>query len=119
MFYRDVLPGDVAAARRLLQLRVAQLARRHQIPSRAAWSTPENIKGSDLSRLQASIALVGRYGDVRDFLYELETADDFVVVDSIVLAEGDETGGAARLHARRVHLLQGRARCPLSVSARC
>lgn len=91
VFYRDVLPGDIAAARRLLQLRVAQLARTHQIAFTRSVVEPENIKGSDLARLQASIELVGRYDDVRDFLYELETADDFVVVDSIVLAEGEDT----------------------------
>jgi Tfp pilus assembly protein PilO len=53
--------------------------------------TPEKIKDSTLARLQASIELVGRYDDVRDFLYELETAEDFVVVDSIVLSEGEDT----------------------------
>lgn len=90
VFYRDVLPGDIAAARRLLQLRVAQLARTHQITFARSAVSPENIKGSALARLQANVELVGRYDDVRDFLYELETADDFVVVDSIVLSEGDE-----------------------------
>ena len=89
-FYGDVLPRDVAAARRLLQLRVAQLARAHGVTFSRSVATPENIRGSDLSRLQASISLVGRYRDVRDFLYELETAEDFVVVDSIVLAEGED-----------------------------
>ena len=89
-FYADVLPTDVAAARRLLQLRVAQLARRHEVILARSVATPEKIRGSALSRLQASVSLVGRYRDVRDFLYELETADDFVVVDSIVLAEGED-----------------------------
>ena len=91
VFYRDVLPEDIAAARRLLQLRVAQLARTHQITFTRSVVAPENLKDSALARLQASIELVGRYDDVRDFLYELETADGFVVVDSIVLSEGDDT----------------------------
>lgn len=91
VFYRDVLPADIAAARRLLQLRVAQLARTHQITFARSAVSPENIKGSALARLQANVELVGRYDDVRDFLYELETAADFVVVDSIVLSEGEDT----------------------------
>lgn len=91
VFYREVLPGDIAAARRLLQLRMAQLARTHQITFTRSTASPETIKGSGLARLKASIELVGRYGDVRDFLYELETAADFVVVDSIVLSEGEDT----------------------------
>lgn len=91
VFYRDVLPADVAAARRLLQLRVAQLARTHEVTFTRSVATPEHIRGSALSRLQADITMVGRYRDVRAFLYELETAKDFVVVDSIVLAEGEDS----------------------------
>ena len=41
--------------------------------------------------------LVGRYRDVRQFLYELETASDFVIVDSIVLAEGDDAAAPLNL----------------------
>ena len=92
-FYDDVLPRDVAAARRLLQLRVAQLARAHGVTFFRSAASPDKMRDSDLSRLQASISLVGRYRDVRDFLYELETAEDFVVVDSIVLAEGQDATG--------------------------
>ena len=39
----------------------------------------------------------GRYDDIREFLYALETADDFVIVDSIVLAEGDEPSSPLNL----------------------
>jgi len=91
VFYRDVLPANVAAARRLLQLRVAQLARTHEVTFTRSVATPEQIRGSALARLQADITMVGRYRDVRAFLYELETAKDFVVVDSIVLAEGEDS----------------------------
>ncbi len=81
----------MAAARRLLQLRVAQLARTHDVSFTRSVATPERIRGSELTRLQANVTLFGRYGDVRAFLYDLETANDFVVVDSIVLAEGEDS----------------------------
>ncbi len=90
VFYRDVLPADVAAARRLLQLRVAQLARTHDVVFTRSIATPEQIRGSELTRLRANVTLYGRYGDVRGFLYDLETASDFVVVDSIILTEGED-----------------------------
>lgn len=93
IFYGDVLPASVAEARRLLQLKVAQLARSHDVTFARAVATPESIRGSSLSRLSATIDLVGRYRDVRQFLYELETADDFVIVDSIVLSEGEDLSG--------------------------
>ncbi len=95
-FHQEVLPEGVAQARRLLQLRIAQLARRHDVTFARSIATPETIRGSQLARLQANIELVGRYGDVREFLYELETAKDFVIVDSIVLSEGED--GAAPLN---------------------
>jgi Tfp pilus assembly protein PilO len=92
-FYADVLPASVAEARRLLQLRVAQLARAHDVTFSRAVANPESVRGSDLSRLSAKVELVGRYRDVRAFLYELETATDFVIVDSIVLSEGQDLTG--------------------------
>lgn len=97
IFYRDVLPADVSAARRLLQLRVSQLARTHNVTLTRALATPESIRDSTLGRLRGTAELAGRYGDVRAFLYALETAKDFVIVDSIVLGEGDETSAPLNL----------------------
>ena len=34
---------------------------------------------------------------MRQFLYELETSKDFVIVDSIVLSEGDDTSAPLNL----------------------
>ena len=91
VFYRDVLPTDVSSARRLLQLRLAQLARSHNVTFARSAATPEAIRNSELARLRVSAELSGRYEDIRKFLYALETAKDFVIVDSVVLAEGDES----------------------------
>lgn len=96
-FHREVLPAGVGEARRLLQLKIAQLARAHNVTFARSVATPETIRGSQLSRLQASIELVGRYRDVRQFLYELETSKDFVIVDSIVLSEGDDASAPLNL----------------------
>ncbi len=96
-FHADVLPEGVAEARRLLQLKVAQLARAHDVTFARSVASPESIRGSDLARLQASIELVGRYRDVRQFLYELETSKDFVIVDSIVLSEGEDASAPLNL----------------------
>jgi hypothetical protein len=93
VFYKDVLPGNVAGARRLLQLKIAQLARAHDITFARSVATPESIRDSDLARLKATVDLVGRYRDVRQFLYELETSNEFVVVDAIQLSEGEDLAG--------------------------
>jgi len=96
-FHADVLPDGVGEARRLLQLKVAQLARAHDVTFARSVASPESIRGSDLARLQASIELVGRYRDVREFLYELETSKDFVIVDSIMLSEGEDASAPLNL----------------------
>ena len=97
IFHRDVLPEGVAEARRLLQLKIAQLARANDVTFARSIATPESIRGSQLARLQANIELVGRYRDVRQFLYELETSKDFVIVDSIVLSEGEDAAAPLNL----------------------
>jgi hypothetical protein len=97
VFYKDVLPADVSAARRLLQLRLAQLARTHEVTFARSAATPQTIRDSSLARLRVSAELVGRYDAVRAFLYALETADEFVVIDSIVLGEGTDANAPLNL----------------------
>jgi hypothetical protein len=97
VFYTEVLPDDVSAARRLLQLRLGQLARTHKVSFARSVATPETIRDSSLARLRVSAELVGRYDDIRRFLYALETASEFVIVDSIVLGEGSEANAPLNL----------------------
>ena len=37
-------------------------------------------------RLDTSMVLRGRYEDVREFIYDIETAPDFVVINDVTLA---------------------------------
>ena len=92
-FYRDVLPRDLAAARRLTFLRLAQLARDTNLQYERASYEPETEDGSTLTRLQIRMVLLGAYADMRDFMYRLETAQDFVVIDNVQLDE-DNAGGS-------------------------
>ena len=41
--------------------------------------------------LQVSMLLSGAYRDIRRFIHALETAPEFVVIEEIVLSQGDET----------------------------
>ena len=49
---------------------------------------------STLTRLQIQMVLAGTYADMRDFIYQLETAPEFVVIDNVQLAEGGDGGGS-------------------------
>jgi Tfp pilus assembly protein PilO len=93
-FYRDVLPQDLTGARRLTYLRLARLARESGLDYQRATYAPVVESGSTLTRLQIQLVLSGSYPDMRDFIYQLETAPEFVVIDNVHLAEGADEGGS-------------------------
>lgn len=91
-FYKDVLPQDLAGARRLTYLRLARLARDSNLDYERASYAPVEETRSTLTRLQIQMVLSGTYPDMRNFIYALETAPEFVVIDNVHLAEGAEGG---------------------------
>jgi len=88
-FYTEVLPRDLASARALTHVRLAQLARMHNLRYERAQSEPVLTKDSKLTQLKVQMNLGGSYGGVRGFLHSLETAPQFVVIDNVVLGESD------------------------------
>lgn len=93
-FYKDVLPQDLAGARRLTYLRLARLARESNLQYERASYDPTIETDSTLTRLQIQMVLSGSYADMRDFIYQLETAPEFVVIDNVELAEGSDGSGS-------------------------
>jgi Tfp pilus assembly protein PilO len=89
-FYEQVLPIDVAAARRVTQLQLSQLARRHNVTFQRSSATPEVVRGSSLERLHVTYSLFGNYDDIRQMIYDIETGTDFVIIDNVLLAEGQD-----------------------------
>jgi Tfp pilus assembly protein PilO len=89
-FYRDVLPQDLAGARRLTYLRLARLAREANLEYDRSSYEPVGEADSTLTRLQIQMVLSGTYAEMRDFIYRLEAAPEFVVIDNVRLAEGSE-----------------------------
>lgn len=87
-FYGEVLPADVAAARRLTHLKLSQMAREHDVSFQRSTAAPEEVRESSLERLRVSYGLEGNYEDIRAFIYEIETAPDFLVIDNVFLEEG-------------------------------
>lgn len=87
-FYGEVLPADVAAARRITHLKLSQMAREHDVAFQRSAASPEEVRGSSLRRLRVSYALAGDYNDIRALIYDIETAPDFLVIDNVFLSEG-------------------------------
>jgi Tfp pilus assembly protein PilO len=93
-FYKDVLPADLSGARRLTQLRLRQLARESDLMFDRDQYEEVEIRESTLRRLRIRMILTGDYEDMRTFIHQLETSPEFVVIDNIELAAGENTAGA-------------------------
>ena len=96
-FYASVLPANFDTARRVTHLKLAQMARSHDVTFQSASSTPESLRDSTLERLVVSYQLAGDCDDIRQFIYELETGPDFVVIDNMTLTEGAEANAPLAL----------------------
>jgi Tfp pilus assembly protein PilO len=95
-FYQSVLPADVSSARRLVYLRLHQLARESGMRySRMANAIVEQ-RTSTLTRLKTAMELAGSYANMRTFIHQLETASEFVVIDNVELTE-DDAGGELKV----------------------
>lgn len=86
-FYKDVLPADLAGARSLTYLRLNQLASEAGMkPPRLKFDLrPE--RDSTLDRLEISLQVEGGYNEIRSFIYELDTAPEFVIIDDVTLSD--------------------------------
>jgi Tfp pilus assembly protein PilO len=89
-FYGEVLPGDLAGARRITYARLAQLAKDADLQyERRSYEPDANYEGS-LQKVKITMVLEGEYRNVRRFIHDLETAPEFVVIEDVALAEGAE-----------------------------
>ncbi len=94
-FYKQVLPVDSTAARRITHLKPQQRAREHRVLYERGATEEETVDDSSLERQTVTMTLSGSWDDIRAFIYTLETSADFVVIDNVVIQEG--TGGNAAL----------------------
>lgn len=94
-FYGEILPTDLAAARRITHLKLSQMARERDVTFQRSASSPEVIRDSTLERLRVSYELAGDYNDIRALIYDIETTPDFLVIENVFLSEGE--GDAAPL----------------------
>jgi Tfp pilus assembly protein PilO len=93
-FYAEVLPEDLAGARRLTHLRLAEMAEAVNLRYERATAEPIAERGGTLTRLQISLVLSGEYDAVREFVFALDSAGEFVVVDSVGLTQGVDGDGS-------------------------
>jgi hypothetical protein len=96
-FYRDVLPPDLSRARRVLYPHLPQLAQAANLTMvQYKWGEPETSRDSALTKLTMTLFLSGDYTNIRRFIHQLETAPEFLVLESVVVTS--ESEGERRLN---------------------
>ncbi len=92
-FYRDVLPADLDAAHNLTYLNIAVHARQNNLRMARRTENPGHERGSLFGRLQIGLILEGRYEGMRRFIYGLEKAPGFLVIDDVTIDPGRTQDG--------------------------
>ena len=89
-FYREILPRDLAGARLILSPFLDRLAEESDLVLERSSSVPEKESESLLARLRTTMMLAGEYEDIRRFIYAVETAPEFILIEEAILSKGDE-----------------------------
>jgi len=91
-FYDNVLPASESAARRMTYAPLPELARKANVKyQESRYEVDRGEKNQRIGRLHIRMVLEGEWESVRRFIYELETAPAFVIIDDVTLAQ-DEPG---------------------------
>src|SRR5262245_1379048 len=87
-FYQKVLPADLTSARRLTYSSLPELARKTGIryEARTAFKD-ESKKDTKLGHMKLTMLLQGDYRNIRQFIYELESAPNFIIIDDLTITQ--------------------------------
>jgi hypothetical protein len=89
-FFGKVLPSDQMAAVQLTYVPLPNIARKANVRVVGRRWAPDPVnKDSRLGRLHIVASLQGEYEAFRQFIYELETAPEFVIIDDVTLMQGE------------------------------
>jgi len=96
-FYAEILPRDHQSAVSLINFWLARIADRHELQYRAGQLDADDVRDSRLMKLTGKVTLIGDYANVLQFLYDLETAEGFVVIESVELSQSGVMTGNSML----------------------
>jgi hypothetical protein len=87
-FFGKVLPADLTAARRLTYTKLPELAHKSGVTFESRQNEIEKVPGNArLGRLRVRMALRGDYENFREFIYELESSPEFIIIDDVSLSQ--------------------------------
>ena len=86
-FYGEKLPRDPNTARKVTTAWLQQAVADAGLIFKNNHFDTDAVRDSQLTRVLVKFTLQGRYPAIRKLLYALETAEEFVVVDKVELAQ--------------------------------
>jgi hypothetical protein len=90
-FYAEILPRDFAGARSQVVYWSQRTADAMNLALRSGEFGQEFVEDSRLVKVTGRITLSGQYANIRRFLYALETAEEFIIVENVVLEQPTQT----------------------------
>jgi hypothetical protein len=88
-FYAEILPHDYSGSIDLLSDLLGDAADEAHLRYQAGSWDREDVRESSLTKITGQITLTGDYNNIRQFLYNLETAKEFVVVEKVELSQAN------------------------------
>jgi hypothetical protein len=86
-FYAEILPKNDAEASDLTNFWLHRQAAANGLDFETGQWKREPLRESRLTRIEGTVLLRGTYANITKFLYDLETAEEFVVVEKVELGE--------------------------------
>ena len=87
-FYKKVLPADLPAANNITYATLPAMARNNRVKFLRRSMDPEPpTPDKPLGHLSITMVLQGEYENLRAFIYELESAPQFIILDDLALSE--------------------------------
>jgi Tfp pilus assembly protein PilO len=96
-FYSEILPRDYQSAQNLVNFWLGKTARESGVVFKTGTYTSKAVQDSGLTRFIAQVTLVGEYAEIRRFLYEVETAQEFAIIESVELAQAGSMQASGQL----------------------
>jgi hypothetical protein len=88
-FYTEVLPVGLAGARGVISPFLVKLANDTNLILERRTSVSARERDSLLAKLRTTMVLAGDYEDIREFIYELETDSAFILIEEVLLSQGN------------------------------
>jgi len=93
-FYTEILPKDLASAQVATQLWLTRVAKQNGVVFQQGTHRHAEVRDSQLIKVTSEANLTGTYRDIRRFLFAVESAPEFVIIEEVQL--GDTGAGSAQ-----------------------